>query len=461
LGAHSASAFRLPYPGTACLVRMQLSALATSAASRQPHLRRARRGTLSAVAAAGAVACFVPWRSAFLSASGDRGAPRAADRESVDGPEARQLRGVQHELQEQHQHRPKNSPKTVRSAVAASTSSVSTRAKAVAGAAAIASAAAVSSKRSGKEASASDDAWFPRALIAFFALVCSTNFTLIKMLEDSHSEQTVAAVRFGIAALPFLPFVPRYMDWTSIKSGVEIGLWCVLGYLAQAVGLHHTEASKGAFICSLAMVVVPVVKAFCGEKILPQLWGAVLLAVSGTAMLVGMGDVTGPNSGDMICGLTALGFGLMFVRMDHYAKEKDFDVMGCTAWQVITLAVCMTAWLVCTTGPQGAAEDVISLLSGGPEVLAVLAWVGIVTTAGVLYGETWAMEKIDGTEAGIIFASEPVWATLFASVVLGETFGATEMAGGACIILACLLTQLKPDGAKDSAVASEAKEALA
>jgi len=249
------------------------------------------------------------------------------------------------------------------------------------------------------------------------------------------------------------------MDWTSIKSGVEIGLWCVLGYLAQAVGLHYTEASKGAFICSLAMVVVPIVKAFCGEKVNPQLWGAVLLAVSGTAMLVGVGGVAGPNIGDMICGGTALGFGLMFVRMDHYAKEKGFDAMGCTAWQVVTLAVCMVAWLLSTTSPQGAAADVMSLLSSGPEVLGILAWVGIVTTAGVLYVETWAMEKVDGTEAGIIFASEPVWATVFASFVLGESFGAKEMGGGACILLACLLTQLKPDEGRTAS--SEAKEALA
>jgi len=85
----------------------------------------------------------------------------------------------------------------------------------------------------------------------------------------------------------------------------------------------------------------------------------------------------------------------------------------------------------------------------------ILVWVGIVTTAAVLYVETWAMEKVDGTEAGIIFASEPVWATAFASVVLGESFGAQELAGAACILLACLLTQLRLGSA------SEEEQALA
>lgn len=294
--------------------------------------------------------------------------------------------------------------------------------------------------------SADMDQWLPRILLFLFAVFCSTNFTLVKVLESNHSEAAVAAMRFAVALIPFLPMIPKHLNWVSITSGVEIGLWCAMAYISQGLGLQHTEASKGAFLCSLAMVVVPIVKSAFGHQVRPQIWGSVVLAVAGTALLVGLGGGAGSSSiggGECLCALTAVGFGLMFARMDEHAKNPEFDPLGCTIWQVITLSVVMAAWLLLTAGPLGSLEEVTSILSGGPQVLAALAWVGIVTTAGVLYVETWAMEKVDGAEAGVIFASEPVWATLFASAVLGETFGMQELGGGALILLACLLTQLQ------------------
>mmetsp|Transcript_20582 Transcript_20582/g.71187 ORF Transcript_20582/g.71187 Transcript_20582/m.71187 type:complete len:429 (+) Transcript_20582:99-1385(+) len=298
--------------------------------------------------------------------------------------------------------------------------------------------------------------WLPRALLFLFAVFCSTNFTSIKVLQSSHSQQVVTAVRFAVAALPFVPFIPKHMDSLSIKSGLEIGLWCAFAYTCQAIGLQHTAASKGAFICSLAMVVVPLLKSVSGSHVKPQLWAAVLLAVSGTALLVGVGGATGPNVGDLISGGSALGFGAMFFRMDCYAKQKGFDAVGCTVWQCITLAVAMAVWLLVSEGPQGATEGVLSLLSSDTSTLATLAWIGVVTTAGVLYVETWAMAKVDGAEAGVIFASEPVWATMFAALVLGESFGEKEVVGGICILLACLLTQLRFGEQKSEKLAVQA-----
>mmetsp|Transcript_65426 Transcript_65426/g.151823 ORF Transcript_65426/g.151823 Transcript_65426/m.151823 type:complete len:454 (-) Transcript_65426:93-1454(-) len=306
-----------------------------------------------------------------------------------------------------------------------------------------------------KADAADSDALLPKALLLLMALCCSTNFTLVKLLEDGHSESAVASVRFAIALLPFLPLIPKHFNWVSIASGVEIGLWCTLGYVSQAVGLPHTEASTGAFLTSLAMVVVPLVKSAFGYEVRAQVWAAVALAVFGTGLLVGVGSSAASafGLGECLCTVTALGFGLMFARMDEHAKHPEFDAMGCTVWQVVTLALAMLVWALATDGASGYMQEATAMLSSGPQTLGILAWVGFVTTAGVLYIETWAMEKVDGSEAGIIFASEPVWATIFASVVLGERFGFHEAAGGACILLACLLTQLRWDTPQGKPVA--------
>eukprot|EP00448_Togula_jolla_P000647 CAMPEP_0170597634 /NCGR_PEP_ID=MMETSP0224-20130122/15811_1 /TAXON_ID=285029 /ORGANISM="Togula jolla, Strain CCCM 725" /LENGTH=457 /DNA_ID=CAMNT_0010922117 /DNA_START=74 /DNA_END=1447 /DNA_ORIENTATION=+ len=297
----------------------------------------------------------------------------------------------------------------------------------------------------GKEEEDSVPEWLPRVALFSMALCCSTNFTILKILEESHSESTVQAARFLVALVPFLPLIPKYTSWQSVVSGVEIGLWCFFGYACQAVGLPLTDASHGAFICSLAMVVPPIVELFSGEKVRMQTWIAIVTAVFGTGLLMGVGTDVGLRMGDIICGGTTLGFGLMFVRMDHHSRQDGFCAMGCTLWQVLTLAVCMTMWLLASNGPAQAALDLTALLSSSPDVLAMMAWVGIVTTAGVLYIETWAMERMSGSEAGIIFASEPVWASGFSMLVLGEHFGLTEGAGAFLILAGILVTQVDFD----------------
>jgi len=284
--------------------------------------------------------------------------------------------------------------------------------------------------------------WFARVSLLIMAMLCSTNFSLLKILENGQSEAAVAAARFAVAALPFLPMARNHLDHLSMRSGMEIGLWCFVGDFSQAVGLQTTEASHGAFLCSLCMVVVPIAKVLMGERVPTQIWASVILAVFGTAMLIGVGAPSGFHEGDIFCSITALGFGIMFLRMDMYAREPGFNAVGCTVWQLLTLAVCTSAWLVCSTGPSAAADEVMSVITSRPEVLPILLWVGLVTTAGVLYAETVAMKEIDGTEAGIIFTTEPVWATLFSSMVLGESFGTSEGIGAVLIIISCLLTQV-------------------
>ena len=91
-----------------------------------------------------------------------------------------------------------------------------------------------------------------------------TNFSLVKILGDTMPEGISLTLRFSLAALVTLPWlfeenVNEMMSnkdvWMATWLGFEVGLWNSIGYVAQAVGLETTDASKSAFICSLAVVV--------------------------------------------------------------------------------------------------------------------------------------------------------------------------------------------------------------
>ena len=76
-----------------------------------------------------------------------------------------------------------------------------------------------------------------------------------------------------------------------------------------------------------------------------------------------------------------------------------------------------------------------------PAAVAV-AWTGLVTTALNRFIETTTLGKLKTAEVSIILATDPLWASLFAALWLGEDFRANDYVGGALIVGACLATAL-------------------
>lgn len=306
-----------------------------------------------------------------------------------------------------------------------------------------------------------DSALWGSAALLLMAAVCGTNFPIIKDLEATHPESNVAALRFLIAAAPFLTSLS--CPPAVAMAGAEIGAWCALGYLCQAVGLHLTSAAKAAFICALFTVVAPMAAAvgLVGERknISLGTCGSVALAVAGTAVLeigptlLSGGELSqslsGVNQGDVWCLGTAVGFGLMFARMEHHMEEHSKYVLELTAWQCAVLASAMVGWALVDSG-----GDLPGLLATAPSYglkdCAYLLWTGLFTTAAVLWGETKVMQTVSSTQAGIIFSTEPLFATGFAALLLHEQVGVSEAAGAALIMASCISIVLQGDDSAKS-----------
>ena len=63
----------------------------------------------------------------------------------------------------------------------------------------------------------------------------------------------------------------------------------------------------------------------------------------------------------------------------------------------------------------------------------------MITTAANRLGETTALGKLSSAEASVLLATEPLWAALFAALLLGEQLGWNDGVGGALIVAACLV----------------------
>jgi hypothetical protein len=124
-------------------------------------------------------------------------------------------------------------------------------------------------------------------LLNAMTLMMGSNWVVVKANADAPNgldSTEFMALRFLLAATLFVPFLKR--DGEIAKAGAQIGFWFAGGYIAQAVALAHTAASRASLLSTFTVLAVPMIAGLAGERIKPLVWGCALAALVGTGMLV-------------------------------------------------------------------------------------------------------------------------------------------------------------------------------
>ena len=312
------------------------------------------------------------------------------------------------------------------------------------------------------------DVWKARLLLLLSAALYGTNFTFVKALDESMPVAVSSTLRFGFAAVAMLPWliapisdelklmvqVEGNEEPTRLSvglAGMEIGVLNSVGYISQAIGLKTTTASKSAFICSMAVVVVPILDYIWGKPLLRrQVFGAVLAAMGVYALE--MGGTETLNSGDIMSLMQPLMFGLGFWRMEAAMEKYPTEAGRLAASQLLAVFLVSASYLTCWSPVSGfsvsdashalpSTTEVMTWLHD-PKILGALLWTGIVTTAFTIWMETLALKTLSAAETTVIFSTEPLFGAAFASVVAGESLGSCAAVGAAFIISGCLVSGL-------------------
>lgn len=360
--------------------------------------------------------------------------------------------------------------------------------------------------------------WAARGILLVVAILWGTNFASVKYLETlcfhppcHHPPSEAALARFGVAGLVSLPLLAgQRLD--IIKAGFECGLFITLGYVTQALALASIPSGKCAFICSLTVVVVPVLTAILYSKpIKPVSVVSALIALLGVGVLEGVVDVNslllgqsamaddtaisavsattdiasslttsstatitpgvmtsvmqtlkslGIGKGDLMALGQPLGFGIAFMRIEHYVEKfRDIPnrIVTLSAAQCVVVGLLSAFWVLFDFG--GHFPNMEYMIE--PHRIGAILWTGIMTTVVAIYFEGVALQKASATEAALTFASEPVWATLFGAWLLHEKLSLTSYVGGAVILTACLLSavaDLPPSEEDDSITVEPSKD---
>lgn len=153
------------------------------------------------------------------------------------------------------------------------------------------------------------------------------------------------------------------------------------------------------------MVTVPLINGLVfGKKVPQSTWAACALAVVGVGLLTLQG-ASGPVVGDLWSLGQPLGFGIAFMRIEHYMQKFPGLAVPLAAAQMLSVFFVSTAWAAVTThGFQDVGD--LSILAD-PAHAASLLYTGLITSAFAVVLESIALAFVSAEETAVIFRYAP------------------------------------------------------
>ena len=295
-----------------------------------------------------------------------------------------------------------------------------------------------------------------------------------KGLQQTLAPSIVTMLRFMIASLIFLPSIVGKWQQSgemAVRGGIELGVLCAAGFIAQGISLQATSASKVAFFCGLSVIMPPLFTIISsrlkGQESVPQpvlenergdivgsnkwRWRRLAssplippgLALFGAAILE-WGSLDAPHIGDLFLLITPVSFAMCFWRAEKLSRRVPAATVFITGLMLSTCAFISALFAVATGAfplSWASVSTLASKISTRQSVLSLI-YTGGLATALTSYIEQRAIKVLSAADTTLIYSLEPIFATVFAAIFLREPFSAGSVVSAAFIITACLYDEM-------------------
>lgn len=245
----------------------------------------------------------------------------------------------------------------------------------------------------------------------------------------------LTTVRFGLAALALLAFVPR-RNLRAAFSWRVLG-WGAFGYggsvLVQNAGLARTSVTHTALIIGAGPVLVALIAALWQHAVArPVAWAGFALSLAGVGFIAGGRGGGATGAGDaLVLAATLLASAMTVAQGDLLAGR---DPVAVTAIQFAAAAAVTLPFALVTEGGPAAPVHlapvvaVLALTVLGTVVPFTLFAYGQKHVSAELAGSFLNLEPLVGAVAGVVFFANPA--------------GLRQLVGGAAIIAGIALSSL-------------------
>jgi drug/metabolite transporter (DMT)-like permease len=262
------------------------------------------------------------------------------------------------------------------------------------------------------------------------AAAWGATFTLVKNILGRIAPEPFIFLRFTLAGLVLmLVTLPRRrVTRDLIRPGVILGLLVFAGYWLQTHGLMLISPSRSAFLTGLYVVMVPFCDALVYRvRVSLRAWAGSVLALIGTAAMIGGFDAR-PGIGDALTVACAAVFAFHVILSARFSALHS--ATGLAAVQVLMVGLAAAPASLFAPRPQFTRDIVI-----------VIIFTAIVTTALAFAALMWAQAHVSATEAAVILAFEPVAAALTSIIWYHEPLTIAFVAGASLILCAMIVSQ--------------------
>ena len=294
-----------------------------------------------------------------------------------------------------------------------------------------------------------------KATIALFivTIIWGCTFLWLKRALDSadsvNASQTnlvstlFVTLRFGLTLPIFLYFTPsirkNLRDYRSWYDGTILAFFMLGGFVFQMIGLEGISPAVSAFLTSLYVIFTALILAYLAGKFQSRslLFGVALATF-------GAGYIQGPpelhyDMAEWLTILCALMFAGHIIFTDIITRRVDPMTVTFTSIAISTL---MALFLLNYFMFVNDSSINIFVMITNTDFLVPLILSSFFGTFVALSLVNYYQKYIDPVRAAILYALEPVWATIFALGTGVTEFSFWLLIGGSCLLVGNLIAEL-------------------
>lgn len=253
-----------------------------------------------------------------------------------------------------------------------------------------------------------------------------------KLATAAHlSTPTLLSWRFGLTALLLFALGQGRAPARERVKLLLLGAVYAGSTVAYFAALARISAGTAALLVYVAPAFVVLYGALAGARPTPAQLGALLCSVLGLGVVVG---VPGAADRDLLgLGLGALSGGLY----GAYLFFSGRVAAGSAPLTVTTHVTLVSALTFAVLGTLGGTLSVPQSLSHWGLILGMLLVPTLISMPALFS----AVQRLGAARASLLTTTDPLWALLFAALLLDEPLGPSQLAGGALILCGALLAQ--------------------
>ena len=294
-----------------------------------------------------------------------------------------------------------------------------------------------------------------KATIALFivTIIWGCTFLWLKRALDSvdsvSSAQTnvvstlFVTLRFGLTLPLFLYFTPsirkNFGDYRSWYDGSILAFFMLGGFVFQMIGLEGISPAVSAFLTSLYVIFTALILAYLAGRFQSKsLLFGVLLATFGAGYIQGPPELH-YDIAEWLTILCAIMFAGHIIFTDIITKRVDPMTVTFTSIAISTLmALFLLNYFMFV---NDSTINVYTLIIESDFLIPLLlsSFFGTYVALSLV---NYYQKYIDPVRAAILYALEPVWATIFAVGTGVTEFNFWLLIGGSCLLVGNLIAEL-------------------